>query len=206
MIENHSGSDKASHWIEKSEEQLHKAIPGEHKIKVNTRRTRQSESSPLDNLRSIAAGKGSITRVRSRARVPVRTAPAAAKTSRPRPEKLETENVVANSNRIAKDSVEDTEDVSNGPKQQPNTIDTQRIRRKKKKNPAHRKSDIRFSYRNLKRNQRKEARLQKQLKRVKEIEDREDQPVPKIFGCHQVCDTLIFEVYKLLRGRQCDCY
>ena len=36
-------------------------------------------------------------------------------------------------------------------------------------------------------------------------ENIDDKPMPEVTGCHQVCNLLIFEVYKLLRGKHCDC-
>merc|ERR1739838_456306 len=85
-----SGSDTKSYSKEKAVEQLHK-IDQEQRIEVQAARTpvagaailhnrtrfpRQSENSALQNLRAIAAGKGTSSRVRSktsgRARQPAR--------------------------------------------------------------------------------------------------------------------------------------
>merc|ERR1711915_581919 len=71
-----------------------------------------------------------------------------------------------------------------------NLIDTKRpkFHKKKTKNFRHRPSEREET--------RKETRKSATIERQK----------PEVTGCHQVCNTLIFEVYKLLRGKQCDCY
>merc|ERR1712243_234991 len=202
-----SGSDRSSQREEK-EEQLHYATRAQ-KIREKTglsRITRQSENPALQNLKSIAAGKGSILRVRSRTRGRGPTS----QDLKPR-----TNSVLRTSLQIEENkSLEDTEEIekilsteTNAEDSTSSKKDTRRnsLRKRKKKTGKRRK---RPKSNNLRVGA--QSKKQKEL-RAKNHNDQNvhlynNEYVADLTGCHQVCDTLIYEVYKLLRGRHCDCF
>jgi len=234
-----SGSDRTSHRNQKAEE--HRTTPQEQKIaadadwsKSHKRVPRQSGKSALQNLKSIAAGKGAsataTSRGRSRARVPIQTSTTQQITRRPIPstrptsidlgpggEKLQQNLAIVNiaennNNEKTQQPVVEKEDYPAESEEETNSIDIKGSRpkpfRRRKNHPAKIHRGSRFGHRKFQ--HRAQARRKKQrlllLKRLEE-EDSEEEPVQQdATGCHQVCDTLIFEVYKLLRGNHCDCF
>ena len=67
------------------------------------------------------------------------------------------------------------------------------------------KGELNLEEKNKRDKGRKEERvLKKRLKKEKKARKIEQRP-PIVGGCFHVCETLIFEVYKLLGGSLCDC-
>jgi len=244
-----SGSDKTSHRGEKYGKQLHSATISEQRTRDSTnlvRISRQSDNPALQNLKSIAAGKGAILRVRSKARGrgPTDTEERSKITRRPIPtskprknqlnsrennpvQSLPTDDLIEESNEISEEVFDSTSeieaDLSPGTNIQENTIDVEETRPKKRRKkrpgkrgkgrpgrrrkgrPGRRRPRPNFVRPNLK----EEARHKDQSLLTARDNQNEhlynNEYVADLTGCHQVCTTLIYEVYKLLRGRHCNC-
>jgi len=237
-----SSSDKTSHRGEKYEKQLHSASINEQRTNL-VRISRQSDNPALQNLKSIAAGKGAILRVRSKARgrgptvieerSKITRRPILARENQPNSrannpvQPLPTDDLIEETNEVSEEVLDSTSeieaDLSPETNIQENTINVKETRPKKRRKkrpgkrrkgrpgkrrkgkPGRRRPRPNFGHPNLK----EEARHKNP--RLLTARDNQNEHlynnefVADLAGCHQVCTTLIYEVYKLLRGRHCNC-
>merc|ERR1719317_364120 len=227
-----SGSDKTSHRGEKYGKQLHSTTIRKQRTRDSTnlvRIARQSDNPALQNLKSIAAGKGAILRVRSKARErgpsdlqgqskisrrPIPTSKPRAKQQNSRTNSIgqssPTVDLTHESNEISEEAVEVDEDLSIETDIQENTINVKETRPKRKRNkrpskrrkgrPGKRRPRPRSRRPNLKEEARNNDQIFLKANDNQNVHLYNNEYVADLTGCHQVCTTLIYEVYKLLRG------